>query len=234
MKIIKICTILTITLFLSLALAPSVNASIGDDSDCDIAFEDENGDLFHVEFFYTKEQVAKFKKAWLDWEDLIKEVRADQQTTHSELKEIEAEVISLIEEVKELTYNPQTGEYYFPDIDIASFVHDSLFLMGYGSRIFSLGRGRVWIPLNRQGETFVGMRSLPMFVRHSIGFTRARSFSLFPLSRFILDRLFSHRYFTFGFTGLYINFGKRFFDSSVGPVIMIGRPSFLRVTDDFI
>ena len=140
----------------------------------------------------------------------------------------------MLEELKELTYDPETGRYRFPNIDIPNLIHDFLFMTGFGTRILSIGRGRVWLPFNRQGETFVGKRFAPIFIQTTLGYTRIRSWSLQPLSWFVLDRLFMHRFCTMAFTGLYINFGKHYLDRSVGPIILIGKPRIIALSDDFL
>ena len=230
----KICAFATVALFLSLILA-SANSAGNEFGDIfEIEYADDNGNTYNVVIEIEEEQLKEFINSWCSWEDTLKIIRSDGEIDDQELIDLENETITMLEELKELTYDPETGVYYFPNINIPTLVHDHLFMIGGGTRIFSVGRGRVWLPFNRQGETFVGKRFAPIFVRHTIGFTRVKSVSLFPFSWFILDRLFTHRICTFGFTGLYIDFGKRYFDNSIGPVILIGIPRLIRLSDDIL
>ena len=235
MKIVKkICSLSIIVLFISLALVPAVNAGENFNEIFKIEYKDKNGDLYNVEIETDQDQLQNFEDAWYSWEGVLKDVRNDGKIDKKELVKLEEETITMFEELKNLTYNPITCEYLFPIKNIPNFIHDHLLMLGGGIRIFSIGRGRAWLPFNRQGEAFLGIKFTPIFIRHTIGFSRIRSCSFFPLSWFILNRFFTHLICTMGFTGLYINFGQHFVDTSVGPVILIGRPLFVKLTDDFL
>lgn len=219
-------------LLLSLVLIPTVNAGTNlDIPTLEIGYNDQEGNTYYVKIKLNDEQIQKFRDTWNQWENYLKNIREDEQMNLQETEELEIKSIILLDEIKNLTINQTTGEVYFPPgIDIPTFVHSHLFMLGFGARIFSIGRGRVWLPFNRQGEAFIGVRFNPIFVSYSIGFTRVRVRSLFSMNS--INRFFVHRLCTAGFLGLYINFGKLFKDTFMGPVIMIGKPLLITVGSD--
>jgi len=233
-KLKEIMYISVIALLLSLVLTSNINAKIiSDNPTFEVGYIDQSGNSFYAVIQLNDEQIQKFRDSWCDWENYLKNIREDHDMNLQENKELESRSIILLEEVKNLTRDPNTGQIYFPsNIEIPTFVHSHLFILGFGARIFSIGRGRVWLPFDRQGEAFVGVRFNPIFVSYSIGFTRVSVRSLSILPSCILNRFFVHRVCTAGFTGLYVNFGKLFSDSSVGPVILIGKPLFVTVGSD--
>jgi len=230
----KLLYISVVGLLLSLILIPTMNAGTYRDSpSLEIGYIDQTGNTYYVLIELSNEKIQKFRDTWADWENYLKNIREDKEMNFLETIEFEEKSIILIEEIKNLTQNSTTGQVYFPPgIEIPTFIHSHLFMMGFGARIFSIGRGRVWLPFNRQGEAFIGIRFSPMFISYSVGFTRVRVRSLSTFSMVISNRFFVHRVCTAGFSGLYINFGKLFPDSSIGPVILIGKPLLIGVGDD--
>ena len=233
-KIKEILAFTIISLFIIIALSPTINANDVVKQRIQISYVGENGELFYKEVSVNVEDLEEFQDSWDSWEGLLKDIRSDNKLEFEEIKSMEQESLSMLEELKDLTYDGESGSYLFPNINLPQFIHDSLYLIGGGTRIFSIGRGDAWVPFNRQGESFIGMRFLPIFIKQNIGFTRTRCFSLFPFARLILNRLFNHRVLAFGFTGLFIDFGRRFFDNTVGPIILIGKPNFISLGDDII
>ena len=230
----KFLHISIVGLLLNLVLIPNINAGTNRDSpSLEIGYINQNGNTYYVSIELNYEQIQKFRDTWSDWENFLKNIREDNEMNYLESIEFEKKSIILIEEIKNLTKNSTTGQVYFPPgIDIPTFIHSHLFMMGFGARIFSIGQGRVWLPFNRQGEAFIGIRFNPIIVSYSIGFTRARIRSLSTFSMIISNRFFVHRVVIAGFSGLYINFGKLFPDTSAGPVILIGKPLLIGVGDD--
>jgi len=228
----KFMCISIVGLLLSLVLIPTIVAGTNSDNPfLEIGYTDQVGNTFYTKIKLSDEQVQKFKDTWSQWENYLKNVREDKEMNFQETKYLEIKSIILLEEIKNLTTDPATGQVYFPpSIDIPVFVHSHLFMLGFGVRVFSIGRGRVWLPFNRQGEAFIGVRFNPIFVSYSIGFTRVIARSLFTISS--TNRFFVHRMCTAGFSGLYINFGKLFSDTSIGPVILIGKPLLITVGSD--
>ncbi len=230
----KFLQISIVGLLLSLALIPTINAGTNKDSpSLEIRYINQMGYTFYVLIELSNDQIQKFRDTWSDWESYLKNIREDKEMDFLETIEFETKSIALIEEIKNLTRDITTGQVYFPpNIEIPTFIHSHLFMLGFGTRIFSIGRGRVWIPFNRQGEAFIGIRFSPMLMSYSIGFTRVRVRSLSTFSMIVSNRFFVHRVCTAGFSGLYINFGKLFPDSSLGPIILIGKPILVGVGDD--
>ena len=153
----KICPLAIVALFLSLILAPAVNAGEYSFSNTfEIVYSDENGNSYYEKKTVTQEQLQTYINSWESWEETLRTIRADGKVYDSELIDFEVVTVSMLRDLKELTYDSETGKYLFPAINISSFIHDNLFMFGYGSRIFSIGRGRTWLPFNRQGETFIG------------------------------------------------------------------------------
>ena len=234
-KLKKFIFVSVVILLFSLILLPNINAEINRNTpSLEIGYVDQTGrNAYYVLIELSNEQIQNFRDTWGSWEDYLKNIRVDKEMNFHETIEFETKSIVLLEEIKNLTRNSTTGQVYFPPvIDIPIFIHSHLFMMGFGPRIFSIGRGRVWLPFNRQGESFIGFRFSPIFVSYSIGFTRVRIRSLSTFSMVISNRFFVHRVYSAGFSGLYINFGKLFPDSSIGPVILIGKPLLIGVGDD--
>jgi len=223
-----------IGLFLNLILIPNVNAgNYKKNPNLDINYIDQNGNIYYFSLELNNEQIQKLRNTWEEWENYLKNVRKDNEMSFDETVEFEAKSIILLEEIKNLTKDSITGQVYFPaNIEISSFIHSHLFMAGFGAKIFSIGKGRVWLPFNRQGETFIGMRFNPIFITYSIGFTRIRFRSLSTFSFVISNRFFVHRVCVAGFSGLYINFERLYPDTTFGPVILIGKPILLGVGDD--
>jgi hypothetical protein len=235
-------TILISAIFIILSFTPAISAKtsgtipiepINKDLVLEIGYKELNGYTFYKKITVSEKQLEQFEVSWNQWESLLEEIRKDGFMDIKETIKFQQEAVSLIEEIKEITFDPETGTYAFPDnIGVTGFVRDSLFMNGFGRRIFSIGRGRAWLPFNRQGEQFIGMRFLPIFIQHSLGFTKVKRFTLIPPSFGVEDRLFIHNLLTVGFVGLYINFGERYFDRQAGPVILIGRSIGIRLGED--
>ena len=225
-KIKYLYPIAVVILFLSLAFAPTVSAS-GDNTSqlLEIAYSN-NGGSYYSQLEIKPEKIELFTDSWETWENTLKSIQEDGKIDNGELAIFEDVTVSMLEDIRELSCDP-AGRYHFPlAIDIASLIHNYFFMIGGGTRIISIGRGRVWLPLNRQGEAFIGMKLLPIFLFQSIGFTKVRSWSLAPLSISVSTRWLKHNVCTMRFTGLYINFGKRYLDRTAGPVILIGKTWF--------
>jgi len=225
-----------VCLLLSLVLFPTLNAgTYKDNPSLEIGYTDQSGNTYYILIELSNEQIQQFRDTWKEWENYLKNIRVDEEMSFQETLEFETKSIILLEEIKNLTRNQATGQVYFPPgIEIPTFIHSHLFMTGFGAKIFSIGRGKVWIPFNRQGEAFVGIRFSPIFVFYSIGFTRVRIRSLSTFSMVVSNRFFVHRVCTAGFSGLYINFGNLFPDTSIGPVILIGKPLLIGVGDDIL
>ena len=58
----KICSLMIIVLFISLALAPAVNAREDFDDIFEIEYEDENGDLYSVKVETGQDQFQNFEE----------------------------------------------------------------------------------------------------------------------------------------------------------------------------
>ena len=232
----KLINIIVIGLISSLVLIPNINAVTYKDSpSLEISYIDQNGYTYYISFELSSEQIQEFRNTWDKWENCLKNIREDNKMSLEETIEFEAKSVILLEEIKNLTKDTSIGQVYFPpNIDISSFIHSHLFTMGFGAKIFSIGKGRVWLPFNRQGEAFIGIRFNPIFISYSIGFTRVRLRSLSTFSIVISNRFFVHRVCVAGFSGLYINIEKLYPDNSFGPVILIGKPLLLGVGDDII
>ena len=224
-------------LFLVLAIIPNVSAGNFRklaSRTLEIAYKDKNGELFYKTIVVSEGQIQIFMDCWSEWENSLKQIRENEEFNNQEMIKFESITVNLLEEFKKITQDKSSGQYLFPPINISRFVHNFLFTFGLGAKIFSIGRGRAWLPFNRQGETFVGKRYLPIIIRHQIGFTRIKFWSLMPLSRIISSRMFKHTSFIMGFTGLYINIGKRNINRPAGPIIVIGRINLVSISDDII
>lgn len=234
MKNSKLISKLIAVLFFGLILAPNLNAGeFNNDTNLEIVYNGTTGNTYYTSLKLNNEQIQKFRDIWEEWENYLKIIREDKEMDLLETINFEKKSIILIEEIKNLTKDSNTNQTYFPDnIEISSFIHSHLFAIGLGPKIFSIGRGSVWLPFNRQGEAFIGSRFNPIFISHSIGFTKVKVRSLSTFSMVISNRFFLHRICIAGFSGLYINFGKLFPDTSIGPVILIGKPLLLWVGDD--
>jgi len=239
MKLAKtILPVSVVALFLGLALMPAASAEeiSTQDLTLEIGYKASLKEgYFFKKLVVTEQQLEAFNVNWLNWEEFVKEVRADERMDLNELARFIEKTVALVEEIKEMTKDPETGEYHFPDINIFSFIEGHLFKRTKafgGSKIFTIGRGRAWLPFNRQGETFIGMRFLPIVIQHTLGFSKVTRINIFPPSYGIEDRLFVHNLLTFGFVGLYINFGERYLDRPAGPVLLVGRSLGLRLGED--
>ena len=231
MKALKtLIPVTVVVLFLCMAFSPAVSAgeTTTQDRTLEIGYKDAEGNTFYKKLVVTAEEYEVFDGKWTNWESFVEVAREDERMSVEELIAFETLTVELIQNIKDMTYDDETGTYLFPDIDIESFVN--LYLMFkksspvtrsiFGSRIFTIGRGRAWLPFNRQGESFIGMRFLPIVVQHSLGYTKVRRVTFFPPSIGVDDRLFVHNFFTIGFVGLYINFGERYLDRPAGPVFL--------------
>jgi len=242
-------------LFLGLAFIPSLSAEInitkensqtpneGEtfsdlDKTLEIGYKNEEGDVFYKKLVVTDEQLSEFNDVWTNWEQFLDDVRADEKMSWEELLNFEIITRGLLQNIKEMTYDPDSGEYLFPEFNIENFIKKYLLNKNsnakgiFGSNMFSIGRGRAWIPFNRQGESFIGMRFLPIVVQHALGYSKVRRVTLLPPSIGVEDRLFVHNVMTFGFIGLYINFGERYLDRPAGPVLLIGQTFGIRLGED--
>lgn len=228
--------IAVVALFLTL----SMSSAFGEDPVVDpqdlileIGYKDNEGNFFYEQIEVAEDEYLVFEDSFTSFESFVDEIDADGIMDPVELLEFEQAVVDLITEIKELTYDEVTGTYAFPTcIGIGSFISEFLFLKGIGRKIFSIGRGRAWLPFNRQGESFIGMRFLPIFIQHTLGYTKVRIVNVIPPSIGVSDRLGIHNFWTVGFAGLYINFGDRYLDRPAGPVVLIGKALWYRLGED--
>jgi len=250
MKNIKtIIPIAVIALFLSLAIAPSISADELD-QELEIGFKNNIGYTYYNKIIVTPEQLSQFNTNFSIWENKIKEFDLDNRMDATEILTFLEITNSLVNEIKELTYDSELGIYNFPeplllDGAILQFIKDHLFINKGSSKnpvplpihlqlrkIFTIGRGRIWLPLKNFGEAFIGTRFLPLFLQYTIGYAKSRWINIIPPAICIEDRLGLFNLITVGFVGLYINFGERYIDRPVGPVLLIGSQVWLRLGED--
>ena len=245
----KILPIAVIALFISLALAPTVSSDELD-QELEIAFSDKNGYTFYKKIIVSHDQLTQFNNNFTIWENKIKEFDSDDKMDSTEILIFLEITNSLVNEIKELTYDPGAGIYNFPepllsDEAILQYIKDHLMINEETStqslpqpihiqfrKVLSIGRGRAWLPLTNFGEAFIGMRILPIFLQYTIGYAKSRWVNIFPPALCIEDRLGVFNMVTVGFIGLYINFGERYIDRPAGPVLLIGRQGWLRLSED--
>jgi len=245
----KIFTIAIIVLNLSIAYAPAVNSDELD-QELEIAFCDKNGYTFYKKIIVTPEQLIQFNNNFTIWENKIKEFDTDNIMDSNEIIIFLEITNSLVNEIKELTYDSEVGIYNFPDPllpddAILQFIKDHLMINQETStnsvplpihlqfkKVFSIGRGRAWLPLTNFDEAFIGMRILPIFLQYTVGYAKSRWINIFPPSICVEDRLGIFNLVSVGFIGLYINFGERDINRFAGPVLLIGRQGWLRFGED--
>jgi hypothetical protein len=244
-----IIPIAVVALFLILAISPAVNADELD-QELEIGFNDNSGYTFYKKIIVTSEQLSQFNNNFTIWENKIKEFDLDNRMDATEILIFVEITNSLVNDIKELTYDFETGIYDFPepllpDGAILQFIKDHLLIKNEATtnpipqpihlqlrRIFTIGRGRAWLPLKNFGEAFIGARFLPIFLQYTIGYAKSRWINFFPPAICIEDRLGIFNLITVGFVGLYVNFGERYIDRPVGPVLLIGRQGWLRLGED--
>jgi len=250
MKTIKIILPIAIAgLFLILAVAPKVGADELDQV-LEIAFNDNSGYTFYNKIIVTTDQLSKFNNNFTIWENKVKEFDSDSKMDATEILLFVEITNSLVNEIKELTYDKETEGYNFPepllqDDAILQFIKYNLLIDEETAtisvplpihlqlrRILTIGRGRAWLPLTNFGEAFIGMRFLPIFLQYTVGYAKSRWINLFPPAICVEDRLGVFNLVTMGFVGLYVNFGERYIDRPVGPVLLIGRQAWLRLGED--
>ncbi len=244
-----IIPIAIITLFLSLAIMPATSAD-GIDQELEIAFKDNSGYTFYKKIIVTSDQLSQFNSNFSIWENKVKEFDLDNQMDATEIFSFLEITNSLVNEIKELTYDSETEIYNFPepllsDGAILQYLKDHLLLNKKTSttpaplpihlqlrKVLTIGRGRVWLPIKHFGEAFIGARFLPIFLQYTVGYAKSRWLNIFPPAICIEDRLGVFNLITVGFVGLYINFGERYIDRPVGLVLLIGSQAWLRLGED--
>ncbi|MDH7506980.1 MAG: hypothetical protein QHH15_04240 [Candidatus Thermoplasmatota archaeon] len=244
-----IITTTVVTLFFILALAPTINADELD-QELEIGFKNYNGYIFYKKIIVTPEKLSQFNYNFTIWENKIKEFDADNKMDATEILTFIEITNSLLNEIKQMTYDPETGNYYFPEPllpenAILQFIKDHLLIDNKDStkpftqpihlqlrKIFTIGRGRAWLPLKNNGEVFIGARFLPIFLQYTIGYAKSKWLNIFPPAFCVEDRLGMFNLATVGFVGLYINFGERYIDRPAGPVLLIGNQAWLRLGED--
>jgi hypothetical protein len=244
-----IIPIAVVTLFLTLAMTPAISADELD-QELEIGFKDNTGYTFYKKIIVTPDQLSQFNSNFTIWENKVKEFDLDNQMDATEILTFVEITNSLINEIKELTYDSEASIYNFPepllpDGAILQFIKDHLLINKETSttpvplpirlqlrRILTIGRGRAWLPLKNFGEAFIGARFLPIFLQYTIGYAKSRWINIFPPAICIEDRLGIFNLITVGFVGLYINFGERYIDRPVGPVLLIGSQAWLRLGED--
>jgi len=247
-KIKKVTPAVISALFLILALAPAINAD-EIDQELEIGFKDNNGYTYYKKIIVTTEQLSNFNINFTIWENKIKEFDSDNKMDANEIITFIELTNSLVNEIKELTYDSESSTYNFPDPllpegAILQFIKEHLLIKDSSSKpiaqpinlklrkIFTIGRGRAWLPLQNSGEMFIGARFLPIFLQYSVGYAKSRWINLFPPAICIEDRLGIFNLVTVGFVGLYINFGERYIGRPAGPVLLIGSQIWLRLGED--
>lgn len=244
-----IIPIAIVALFLSLALAPALSADEVN-QELEIGFKDNTGYTFYKKIIVTSDQLSQFNNNFAIWENKVKEFDLDNQMDPNEILIFLEITNSLVNEIKELTYDQEARTYNFPepllsDGAILQFIKDHLLMNKKTSpspvplpihlqlrRILTIGRGRVWLPIKNFCETFIGARFLPIFLQYTVGYAKSRWINFFPPAICIEDRLGIFNLITVGFVGLYINFGERYIDRPVGPVLLIGSQAWLRLGED--
>ena len=235
-------------LFLVLALLPAISAN-EIDQELEIGFKDNNGYSYYKKIVITPEKLSKFNNNFTIWENKIKEFDSDNKMDATEILTFVEITNSLVNEIKELTYDPESATYNFPDPllpenAILKFIKEHLLIKDTSStplpkpidlklrKVFTIGRGRAWLPLQNSGETFIGARFLPIFLQYTVGYAKSRWINLFPPAFCVEDRLGIFNLVTVGFVGLYINFGERYIGRPAGPVVLIGSQIWLRLGED--
>jgi len=244
-----IIPIAVVALFLTLAIVPAATADELD-QELEIGFKDKDGYTFYKKIIVTPEQLSQFNSNFTIWETKVKEFDLDNQMDATEILTFLEITNSLVNEIKELTYDSMIGIYNFPepllsDGAILQFIKDHLLINKKTSttplplpihlqlrRILTIGRGRVWLPIKNFGEAFIGARFLPIFLQYTVGYAKSRWINIFPPAICIEDRLGIFNLITVDFVGLYINFGERYIDRPVGPVLLIGSQAWLRLGED--
>ncbi|OGS40836.1 MAG: hypothetical protein A3K77_04105 [Euryarchaeota archaeon RBG_13_31_8] len=245
----KILPIAIAALFLILAAVPTINADELD-QELEIAFNDDNGYIFYKKIIVAPEQLTQFNYNFTIWESKVKEFDSDNKMDTTEILSFIEITNSLVNEIKELTFDIETGGYNFPkpllsDGAILQFIKHHLFIDKETStisvplpihlhlrRILTIGRGRAWLPLTDFDDAFIGMRFLPIFLQYTVGYAKSRWINVFPPAICVEDRLGVFNLITMGFVGLYVNFGERYINRPVGPVLLIGRQVWLRLGED--
>lgn len=250
MKSLKtIIPIAVVALFLSLALAPTISADELD-QELEIGFSDKNGYTFYKKIIVTPDQLSQFNDNFTIWENKVTEFGLDNRMDANEIITFIEITNSLVNEIKELTYDSETGMYNFPEPlltkeAILQFIEYYLLINNDGStnpaplpirlhlrRIFTIGRGRAWLPIQDSGETFIGARFLPIFLQYTVGYAKSRWINFLPPAICMEDRIGIFNLVTIGFVGLYINFGERYISRPAGPVLLIGSQIWLRLGED--
>lgn len=231
----KVLPIAVICILLSITFSPTTVADDPTEEDLtlEIGYKDNSGNFFFKELVVSEEDYLEFETKFEDWNTFVDECDSDGVMDISELLEFEDRTVDLVEDIKEMTYDEDLGEYLFPDsIVISSFIHEYLLLKGFSRKLFAFGRGRAWLPFNRHGESFIGMRFLPMKIDYALGYSKTRLINFFPPSVGTIDRLGTHNVWIIGFVGLYINFGDRYLDRPAGPVLLIGKGLWFKLGQD--
>ena len=244
-----IIPIAIVTLFLSLAIMPATSAN-EIDQELEIGFKDNSGYKFYKKIIVTTEQLSQFNNNFSIWESKVKEFDLDNQMDATEILTFLEITNSLVNEIKELTYDSETEIYNFPeplllDGAILQFIKDHLLLNKKTTttslplpihlqfrKVLTIGRGRTWFPIKHFGDAFMGARFLPIFLQYTVGYAKSRWINIFPPAICTEDRLGVFNLMTIGFVGLYINFGERYIDRPVGPVFLIGSQAWLRLGED--
>ena len=180
-----IIPIAVVALFLCLALAPTVSADELD-QELEIGFTDKNGYTFYKKIIVTPDQLSQFNDNFTIWENKVTEFALDNRMDANEILTFIEITNSLVNEIKELTYDSETGMYNFPEPlitkeAILQFIEYHLLINNNGPtnpvplpirlhlrRIFTIGRGRAWLPIQDSGETFIGARFLPIMLSNEI------------------------------------------------------------------
>jgi hypothetical protein len=243
-----IIPIAVVALFLILTISPAVNADELD-QELEIGFSNDRGYSFYKKITVTQDQLSQFNNNFTIWENKIKKFDFDNRMDANEILIFVEMTNALVKEIKELTYNFQTRIYDFPEPllqegAILQFIKEHLLIKNEDNnpltqpihlqwrRIFAIGRGRAWLPIKNSVEVFIGARFLPVFLQYTLGYAKCKWVNVFPPAICVEDRLGIFNLISIGFIGLYINFGERYINRPVGPVLLIGRQGWLRLGED--
>ena len=243
-----IAPIAVTALFLCLSAFSSVCA---DDleKELEIGFTDDYGYKFYNKINIDSNKSSQFNKNFTKWENGISEFCLDNKMDSSEILTFVEMTNSLIDEIKQLTYDPSKGIYCFPqplltNDSVLEFIKYHLLIEEESStillplnhlhlrRIFAIGLGRAWLPFTHFDDFFIGFRFLPIFLQYSIGYAKSRWINVLPPSICVEDRLGTFNLASMGFVGLYINFGERYIGRPAGLVLVIGSQAWCNLGED--
>ena len=227
----KLIPVAIIFLFMGIAFAPSINASLPGASrvvniNDPLNIRLNTGDTeYFKQVSITAEQLNAINESFAALLYLINDTMdvntpGGKNITKDEWEDIKntglKDTIGLIKDI--------AGDD-FPEEECLLFIGNiieilyTLFWLRHA--LFSVGVGFTWAPFY-QYEGFIGMLLRPIFIWYPCGFTATLRTNPFP-PPIPYVRLGIHRLRTLFFTGLFIDFGDTGHDRIFGPVMVIGR-----------